>query len=190
MEKRFYKATLSLREKRADGPADSLGVLTGYISVFNSDSYDLGGFTEQVKPGAFAETLKSEDVVCLVNHDHSVVMGRLSAGTLRLEEDATGLRFEDDIPDTTAGRDLVVSVRRKDLEGCSFGFEVLEDTWTNQEDGTAFCELTKVRLWEVSVGVTFPAYPETSMSLRDRFKARQKRTRQQYRARLAVMKLA
>jgi uncharacterized protein len=187
---RFAQRNLITLKERAEGEetSGSIGTLTGYIAVFNSDSYDLGGFTEQVKPGAFTETLKENDVVALVNHDHSAVVGRLSAKTLRLEEDSTGLRFEVDLPDTQPGRDVLTLVKRADLLGCSFGFEILDDTWTS-EDGKEFCSLDKVSLWEVSIGVTFPAYPETSCESRDRHKAHRKRALLRYRARLALLKV-
>ena len=38
------------------------------------------------------------------------VLGRTTAGTLRLSEDSRGLKFECDLPDTTAGRDTYESV--------------------------------------------------------------------------------
>lgn len=174
-------------ETREEG--GGLGTLSGYIAVFNSDSHDMGGFVEQIRPGAFAESLRTNDVVALVNHDHGAVVGRLSAGTLRLSEDETGLKFEIDLPDTLAARDLKTLVGLKNLLGCSFGFEVLADSWS-QKDGKDFCTLEKIRLWEVSVGVTFPAYPETSMDLRNRLKSRHSASRRRYRAKLSVLKRA
>jgi len=161
MEIRSSKQKISLRE--TEGQASK--TLTGYIAVYESDSVDLGGYIEQIAPGAFAESLARNDVVALINHDHSVVVGRLSSGTLRLTEDDKGLAFEIDLPDTQAGRDLAVLVRRGDLLGCSFGFGIDEVEWT-ERDGVPFSLLKKIDLQEVSVGVTFPAYEATSMQLR------------------------
>jgi HK97 family phage prohead protease len=175
--------SIKVREEGDETPSNSIGTLTGYISVFNTDSFDLGGFVEQVQPGAFTETLEKNDVVALINHQHSVVVGRMTAGTLRLHEDETGLYFEVDVPDTQAGRDLKILVERQDLLGCSFGFQIEGEEWS-QRDGKDFCVLTKINLMEVSVGVTWPAYGDTSMKMRDRLTARRNNLRQRDKARL------
>lgn len=141
--------------------------LTGYIAVFNSPSEDLCGFTEMVMPGAFTSALSSDtDIVALINHDDDAVVGRRSAGTLRLEQDSTGLRFEIDLPQTTRANDLKISIERKDVTGCSFGFICRDQEWIENEDGSILRILKEVDLIEVSVGVTFPAYSDTNSQLR------------------------
>lgn len=148
-----------------DEGADGIATLEAYIATWDADSYDLGGYTEQIQRGAFGDSLTKNDIVCLVNHDHSEVVGRVSAGTLTLEEDDHGLKAVVKLPDTTAGRDLQVSTARGDLKGCSFGFQIEGQEWSKRGD-TDLCTLTKIDLFEVSVGVTFPAYSQTSMQLR------------------------
>jgi HK97 family phage prohead protease len=109
-------------ELRAGGDKKSPR-LVGHAAIFNSPSQDLGGFTEIVKPGAFTRTLKTDrDPLALVQHMPQLVLGRRSAGTLKLTEDARGLAFEIDVPDTTTARDLLVSVERGDVRGASFAF--------------------------------------------------------------------
>ena len=76
--------------------------LRGYAIAFNSISEDLGGFREIILPDAVDRTLRERlDVRALVDHDPSQVLGRTTAGTLRLEKDAKGLIAEIDPPDTT-----------------------------------------------------------------------------------------
>jgi HK97 family phage prohead protease len=92
-------------------------------------------------------------------------MGRTTSGTLRLSVDDKGLRYEVDIPDTTAGRDLLVSLKRGDITQSSFAFIVEEDSWDQGEKG-AIRTIKKVsRLYDVSA-VTYPAYEEASVGLR------------------------
>jgi HK97 family phage prohead protease len=57
--------------------------IVGYAAVFNSLSQNLGGFVEQVQPGAFKKTLQEADVRALFNHDPNIVLGRNKAGIFR-----------------------------------------------------------------------------------------------------------
>lgn len=149
-----------VRAERKDGKA----FIKGYAAVFNQMSEDLGGFREIIEPGAFAEALKTDDVVGLYNHDRNLVLGRMSAGTLDLEEDEKGLRYKIEVPDTMAGRDLVESVERGDVVGSSFGFRVGTADWVTREVGDDVIDVhlvkTVKRLFDVGP-VTFPAYPQT-----------------------------
>lgn len=139
-------------------------VIRGHAAVFNQLSEDLGGFREQIAPGAFATTIKSRDVRALLNHNADMVLGRLGAGTLRLVEDANGLSIEIDPPATTYANDLLVSMQRGDINQMSFGFVTISDNWA-KVDGEWVRTLLEVDLFEVSP-VTFPAYPQTSVSAR------------------------
>jgi HK97 family phage prohead protease len=142
--------------------------LVGYGAVFDRPSRDLGGFTEIVRPGAFKRTLESNalDPLALVQHLPHIVLGRRSAGTLRLHEDGKGLAFEIDVPDTTAARDLLVSVERGDVSGASFAFVVPAggDHWDVRGD-TMIRELRDVSLHEITITAS-PAYADTSVALR------------------------
>lgn len=166
MERRFLKG-LELREDKAqDG---RIATLVGYAALFNSLSEDLGGFRELIRPGAFKESLaRGDDVRALVGHDSTMVIGRRSAKTLAISEDDRGLRVEIAVPDTTVGRDLVVSVKRGDITGQSFGFSTVKDEWSRQsKDGDIVYrrELVQVDLFEVSA-VAWPAYTDTSVEAR------------------------
>lgn len=142
--------------------------LVGYAARFNSLSDDLGGFREQIAPGAFKNALKKSDVRALLNHESSVVLGRVSAGTLRLKEDSLGLFMEVDLPNTQAARDLIESIERGDITQQSFGFRVAPggDSWSENKAGEQIRTLLEIdELFDVSP-VTFPAYPETSIEAR------------------------
>jgi hypothetical protein len=157
LETRFVKGT----ELRLSGD-DKAPVLSGYIAVFGQLSDDFGGWRERIAPGAFTETIGLHDIRALWNHENDLVLGRNKSGTLELSEDEKGLAFKNRPPDTTWFRDRVVSLKRKDVTGSSFGFYTDADEWGTEPDGTRVRTLKKVTLVEVSPGVTFPAYPQAS----------------------------
>lgn len=136
----------------------------GYAAVFEKLSQDLGGFREKIQRGAFANSVASGDVRALWNHDSSIVLGRTTSKTLRISEDEYGLNFEVDLPDTQAGRDARVSIERGDVDGVSFGFEVLEDKVDRSGD-EIIRTLLSVNLFEVSP-CTFPAYLSSNVEAR------------------------
>lgn len=153
---------------RADDGVDGNPMkISGYAALFDTP-YDVGWFTETIKPGAFAESLDNgDDVRALYNHDPNLVLGRLAAGTLKLTEDDKGLRYQIDVPDTNVGRDLVVSVNRGDVSQSSFAFTVVEDL-ERTVDEKPVRELIRVKLWDVSP-VTYPANADTTANVSPRW---------------------
>jgi HK97 family phage prohead protease len=147
--------------------ADEPTKLVGHAALFNSVSPDLGGFREQIKPGAFADSLSTDDIRALFNHDPNLILGRNRSGTLRLAEDEQGLRIEVDPPDTQVSRDLMVSISRGDVNQMSFAFMVKPNgqTWEKASDGTALRTLTSLKLLDVAI-VVYPAYPDTQVAVR------------------------
>jgi len=162
VERRVNNVEFDIRA--AESSSDGMS-FTGYAAVFNSPSEPLP-FTEVIKEGAFKRSLKSRNEIKLfMNHNTDVVLGSTRAGTLRLTEDSRGLLATADLPDTTAGRDLSVLMKRGDVSSMSFGFSVPPkgDTWS--QDGNTR-ELNQVRLHEVSIVTGFPAYEATTASVR------------------------
>lgn len=151
-------------EAREDG--DGNPTIEGYFAVFNSN-YDMGwGMSESIAPGAFSEALGG-DVRALVNHDTTLVLGRNKAGTLDLREDSHGLWGKVQVnPNDSGAMDLFARVKRGDVDGCSFGFDIAEEETEFHENGDVHWTIKKVMpLYEVSV-CTFPAYEETNVSAR------------------------
>jgi HK97 family phage prohead protease len=140
-------------------------ILAGHAAVFNRDSEEMWGFTEQVAPGAFTRAIQEDDVRALFNHDSNYILGRNRSKTLRLSEDAVGLAFEVDLPDTQYAKDLTVSVERGDVTGCSFSFATRADKWVYNQDGSVKRTILDVELCDVGP-VTFPAYPDTDVAVR------------------------
>jgi uncharacterized protein len=147
-------------EVRAEGDGMTF---TGYASVFNSPSEDLGGFVEYVAPGAFKRSLQSRNEVKLLwNHDSGEPLASLRGGTMQLVEDNRGLKVTAQLPNTTRGRDIAELLRTKVIDSMSFGFNVIRDSWAS--DGKTRT-LESVRLFEVSI-VSFPAYGATTAQVR------------------------
>lgn len=126
-------------------------------------SVDLGGWREVIVAGAFPI---DGDIRALWQHESAMVLGRTIAGTLELREEESGIYAESTPPDTGWARDAVISIERGDVTGSSFGFYVDEDEWILTER-EVIRRVKRGRLIEVSP-VTFPAYPTTSTSVRDR----------------------
>lgn len=144
--------------------------LVGYASVFYDGTPKTEfrlweDMVERIMPGAFDKTLKArDDVRALFNHDPSLILGRTSAGTVELVADKRGLRYSVDLGGTTVADDVVKHVRRKDVSGSSFGFEVT-DVEHRMEDKVDIREITGVKLFDVGP-VTFPAYEGTDVNVR------------------------
>lgn len=166
-EDRFYESralqNIELNDESDDD--DKLPTIVGYAAKFDSDSQDLGGFIERIDRNAFDRALEERhDVRALVDHDSSKIIGRSASGTLRMSTDDVGLRVEIDPANTQAGRDVVESIRRGDIDGMSFGFQVIRDAWA-ERDGKALRTIHDLSLKDVST-VSFPAYPATEVALR------------------------
>lgn len=167
MSDKIEKRSFDLTEIRGE-TVDGKEVLRGYASVFNREAVIGRMFVEKVSPGAFANTIKTDDVRALINHNSMYVLGRSKNGTLRMSEDDHGLMIEIDPPDTSFAKDLLVSVNRGDISQMSFSFEALEEEWAKGENGQPDVRtLVKVRLWDVSP-VTYPAYEQTSVAVAKR----------------------
>lgn len=151
---------------------DGKNIAVGHAAVFNSESLDLGGFTEVVAPGAFSDVLKSDpDTRALFNHDPSMVLGRSIAKTLRMVEDGSGLKVEIDMPDVTYANDLQVLMDRGDIDQMSFAFRVAQggDEWKRTESGPRRTVKKIAELSDVSI-VTYPAYPDSRVAMRSLMK--------------------
>ena len=140
-------------------------VLTGYAASFNTLSRDLGGFKERLAPGCFKRSLAAgDDVKALFNHNPSMILGRRDNGTLSVEEDSRGLKWRCQLnPASQQHRDIYESVKRGDINECSFAFTVQDgaEDWEEATDerGARFIRRTirECNLLDVSC-VTNPAY--------------------------------
>lgn len=129
--------------------------------VFDSWSEDLGGFRERMTPGSVQ---LSNDMVGLFDHDTSMVVGRVSAGTMEVRSDKNGVAFTAYPPDTTWAKDLLVSMKRGDIKGCSFRMMVNEDAWY-VDNGQVCRDILSAEISELTI-TSMPAYPATTAEAR------------------------
>ena len=160
MEKRTYNVEL-----RAEEGKDNVTV-TGHGAVFNQEA-NIGWFYERVEPGAFDEALKNSDIRALINHDPNLLLARTGSKTLEVGTDSNGLTYRFDAPDTSYGKDLVISMKRGDINQSSYAFTLKRkdedgedgDKW-EEKDGKVIRTILPngvKRLYDVSV-VTYPAF--------------------------------
>ncbi len=174
MERLSFAAT----SPRVESSGNGKPMIVGYACVFDvwTTRYEDSAYVYRVRilPGAFDACLGGKpepDVRALFNHDPNYVLGRLSAGTLRLRADARGLVDEIDPPDTGTIRDLVLGpIGRGDVTGQSFSFNVRPQgertAYTRDADNRVVEERELLALDLVDVGpVTFPQFPETDVAV-------------------------
>ena len=163
LEKRFLPAELEVRTED-----DGSMRISGYAALFNKRSDDLGGFVEILRPGCFRKALeKQPDIKALFNHDPSTIFARSKNGTLTVEENQTGLKFEAVLnPEDDDGKRIYNKVKSGLIDQCSFAFGVSEEGQRWTEGNPMQREILEVGLLaDVSV-VTNPAYPQTTVQAR------------------------
>ena len=189
MRKKKVDKEIRINTTRIETRSDSEGKikgLTGYAAKFNEESKPLRDwwgdeFVEVIVPGAFKNSLENNTIKALYNHNPDYVLGSTKSGTLRLEEDEIGLRFDLDLPNTQIANDLYESVKRGDIDGVSFGFKVKEDKWTEvkMDDGwKTIRTLREIDLIEISP-TAFPAYEQTEVDCRSLVKIKEQRDKEE-----------
>lgn len=144
--------------------------ITGYALVFNSQSRDLGGYTEVIERSALTEDiLLHSDIIALFNHDMNrgpLARSRNGKGTLTLTIDDHGLRYDFEAPHTTLGDELIEYISRGDIYGSSFGFQIEDGELTRSADGQFVYVIRKFKqLFDISP-VIRPAYEQTEVMRR------------------------
>lgn len=166
--KKIERRTYTVQDVETRQMEDGKMRLAGYAAKFDSASVPLP-FIEKIAPGAFRKTLsETPDVRLLINHE-GLPLARTKNGTLKLEEDSIGLRFDAELPDTQEARDLWTLVQRGDVDQMSFAFRVIRQKWSPDRTERT---LTEVSLADGDVSVvTYPAYAATSVEARQKIDA-------------------
>ena len=188
-------------EKRAAGEGEEdKKTIKGEAIVFNQKSLDLGGFREIILPGAADQSLLERNQKAYWNHNPDFVLGSVRAGTMSLTKTETGISFEISPSDSPIIDGFVESIDRGDVDQMSFTFRCLKDEWRiDHESDEVIREVITMDFWEISP-VARAAYPQTSVSMRDRFgedgvklaemiNSKENLTEDQKRSKIELMKL-
>lgn len=175
----------------ADEDGDGL-TLEGYAAVFGSptriNSWE-GVFDEEIARGAFKKSLQERTPVLQFDHGRHPMVGSIPLGSFdRLKEDEHGLDVKARLHDNWLVAPVRDAIKSSAIPGMSFRFEVVKDEWRTAEGRTVKHDdvarllysadpadpssvlkrtLREVRLFELGP-VVFPAYADTSVSVRSR----------------------
>ena len=139
----------------------------GYAAVFGEPA-DLGGFTEEVTPGAFKTVLAAKPNVPMLHEHHPhQLLATTKSGRMRLEEDTRGLRVRAKLVKTDLSSRVKALVDSGDITGMSYGFVAGRDNQRIENRGgkpnrvlTGFKKLLDVSTtWD-------PAFPTTEAQFR------------------------
>ena len=145
-------------------------LLDGYVNAIARDSrpmLDGNGekFVEQISPKTFQRALeKSDNILCLLNHEPSRVLGSTKQGNIELFEDNIGLRAICKITDG----EVIEKAKNGKLRGWSFGFEALKEHEESLANGLKRRFVDEMNLAEVSIidEQKIPCYVGTSIEMR------------------------
>lgn len=155
-------------EIRHTGRSTEGFTVRGYPAVYGQVSHDLGGFREQIAPGAFDEVLATNpDVHFVWDHDTRYVGARTTNGTLKLASDDRGLFMEAQVGNYTWAKDLRVALERHDIDQGSFSFNIADNgaELKSEDDGTLMQTIRNVgALYDVTVTAK-GAYPQTTLAV-------------------------
>lgn len=161
---------IEYRSFRIEAREQGSRTVSGYGSVFNSQSEDLG-FIETIDPKAITdETIKRSDVFATLNHDMDKILARCKygSGSLELKCDDKGLYYRFDAPNTDLGDELLEYLNRGEIDSSSFAFTVKRDEWKNGDDGKPYRRILEIdQIFDISP-VFCPAYPEAICQKRNK----------------------
>lgn len=176
---------------RADDDVEGDGLtIDGYGAVFNSPTHIAsweGDFDEVIAPGAFKKSLRERTPIMQFDHGQHPLLGSLPLGRWELaEEDARGLHVVGRLSDNWLVEPFRDSIRDGGVTGMSFRFSVVREEWTDAagkkirddelgdllyygagDRGPILRTLKELRMSEVGP-VTWPAYEDTSVGVRNR----------------------
>ena len=159
-------------EMRAENNENYGDFVTGKPILYNSLT-NIGPFDEIIEAGAL-DGADLKDVRFLVNHNTDMIPlarsrnnNENSTMQMTVDDGGMNIRVNLDTANNSDAKNLYSAIQRGDIDGMSFMFTVDADDWENLETDHPTRHIKKIgKVFEVSA-VTFPAYPETTISARN-----------------------
>ena len=152
---------------RAEIRADGLHI-SGYVNVPGRFSRPVmtarGRVIETIDQGAFRAAIeRAEDIHMLRDHDADYVLADANAGTLRVKEDAVGLRAEAVIVD----QKTIDDAKAGKIRGWSFNMRNIRDDIETRAEGLPLRTVHAFDMDEISLVIDrVPVYSSTSVEMR------------------------
>jgi HK97 family phage prohead protease len=197
---RFLERTVDFLPIRAQADSDGDGrSFDGYAAVFDSltriNSWE-GRFDEKIAKGAFRKSVRERMPVLQFDHGRHPYIGSMPIGAIRtLKEDDKGLHVDARLHADPFFGPLREAIMSTSIHGMSFRFEVVKEEWhykgkrisdpdevmrliygrypddDDDEDEVIVRTLKELKVPELGP-VVFPAYPDTTASVRSMEMAR------------------
>lgn len=153
---------------KAELRADGLHI-SGYVNVTGKMSRpvltsDKKKVIEVIEERAFERALqKSDNIPMTLDHNENIVLAQTSDNTLKLYEDAIGLRAETII----TNEEVINGAKQGRLKGWSFGMKKIVDTIEERADNLPLRHVKDFILDHVTLVMNkVPCYAATSIELR------------------------
>jgi HK97 family phage prohead protease len=148
-------------------------IIEGYAAIYDKRANIGGFFYEVIERGAF-DSADLDDVLFSINHDlRKIPIARSrsnqdSTMTLKVDDKGLYIRAVADTENNLDAKALYGSIKRGDINGMSFIFNIEEERWTDLDKPmpTRYIKRFK-KIKEVSA-VTMPAYDGTNIQARDK----------------------
>ena len=152
---------------RAELRADGLHI-DGYVNVPGRESRPVttphGRVIEIIEQRAFARAIERADHInMLLDHDPNRVLASTPDGTLKVYEDAVGLRAESVVTD----QEVIDGAKAGKLRGWSFNIKNPKDTVEQRADALPLRRITDLDMDEITLVMNrVPVYSSTSIEVR------------------------
>lgn len=127
-----------------------------------------GEFDETIKRSAPRKSIKERTPVMQFDHGRHPRFGSIPLGNfVDIREDAQGLRTIGELHRDEFWSPLHEALRSGSIKGMSFRFDVVKEKWGVNGEGIQTRDLVEIKIMEMGP-VVFPAYNETTASIRSR----------------------
>ena len=152
-----------IAELRADGLH-----ISGYANIPGRESRPVvtphGRVIEVIEQRAFARAIaRAENIRMLLDHDPTRLLAETRANTLKVTEDAVGLKVDSVVTDP----EVIEGAKKGKLRGWSFRMINPKDTIEQRAEGLPIRHITDLDMDEVTLVMNkIPVYSSTSIELR------------------------